>query len=35
MEAITFEDFALLMITAISVSMMIGGLIRWIILNIR
>jgi len=35
MEAITFEDFALLMIATISVSMMIGGLIRWIILSIR
>lgn len=35
MEAITFEDFALLMIGVIGVSMMIGGLIRWIILSIR
>jgi hypothetical protein len=35
METITFEDFALLMIGVIGVSMMIGGLIRWIILSIR
>jgi len=35
METITFEDIALLMIFVIGVSMMVGGLIRWIILSIR
>lgn len=35
MEAITFEDFALLMIGVIGVSMIIGGFVRWIIMSIR
>jgi hypothetical protein len=35
MEAMTFEDFALLMIAVSSVSMIIGGVINWIILTMR